>query len=385
MHMYRQLKRSKVWYARFRASDGKWVSRSTGMIAKDKATQVAVQFERDARLAVVDGELAAAAVTRNAADMHKRVTGKELEFVSTRAYMQQFLEAKGTKSTEATVRSYDKTVRYFLAHLGAKANASIQKVKPQDVQTYIAKRMGEGSRPGTVKLDIRVLFAVFNRAMREGVCTLNPVATVDIPLAQSEVKKPFTLDEVEAILKACPGTEWKTLCLLAFYTGARMGDICDLAWENIDLDAVDPFIAYTQRKLRKAEHSFVKLPLHPDLKAWLLTYRASAVGNPKAPALPSMSKALPGGRCGLSQAFIGIMAKAGVDPCYTKRGKNKVPGKSFHSFRHTMVTNLESRQIAENVRMRMVGHANANVHRIYSHDDWGAITSAINGLPSISA
>jgi integrase len=79
------------------------------------------------------------------------------------------------------------------------------------------------------------------------------------------------------------------------------------------------------------------------------------------------------------------MAKAGVDPCYTKRGKNKVPGKSFHSFRHTMVTNLESRQIAETVRMRMVGHANANVHRIYSHDDWGAITSAINGLPSISA
>jgi len=35
--------------------------------------------------------------------------------------------------------------------------------------------------------------------------------------------------------------------------------------------------------------------------------------------------------------------------------------------------------------MRMVGHANANVHRIYSHDDWGAITSAINGLPSLSA
>jgi hypothetical protein len=50
-----------------------------------------------------------------------------------------------------------------------------------------------------------------------------------------------------------------------------------------------------------------------------------------------------------------------------------------------MVTNLESRQIAENVRMRMVGHANANVHRIYSHDDWNAITSAINGLPSIGA
>ena len=33
----------------------------------------------------------------------------------------------------------------------------------------------------------------------------------------------------------------------------------------------------------------------------------------------------------------------------------------------------------------MVGHANANVLRIYSPDDWNAITSAINGLPSLSA
>lgn len=101
--------------------------------------------------------------------------------------------------------------------------------------------------------------------------------------------------------------------------------------------------------------------------------------------VPANPKALPGGCCGLSKAFFGIMTNAWVDPCYTKPGKNKVPGKSFHSFRHTMVANLDSRQIAENVRMRMVGHANANVHRIYSHDDWSAITSAINGLPGLSA
>lgn len=385
MHLFRQLTRSKKWFVRFRASDNRWVSRSTGMVAKDKALQVAMQIERDARIICVDGEIAAAVVTRNAADMHKRVTGKELEFVSTRAYMQQFLAAKLVKSTEATVRSYGKTVRYFLAHIGQRADASIQKVRPSDVQSYIAGRIAEGSRPGTVKLDIRVLFAIFNRALREGVCTLNPVATVDIPLSQSEMKKPFSLDEVEAILRACPDEEWKTLCLVAFYTGARMGDICDLTWGNLDLDAAAPSVSYTQRKLRKAEHSFVKLPLHPRLLEWLRGYRKPGGVDPASHLLPTLHKSLPGGRNGLSAAFIDIMVAAGVDPCYTKRGKNKIPGKSFHSFRHTMVTNLETRQIAENVRMRMVGHANANVHRIYSHDDWNAITSAVNGLPAISA
>lgn len=385
MHLFRQLSRSRNWFVRFRASDNKWVSRSTGMVAKDKAMQVAMQIERDARIAEVDGEIAAAVVTRNAADMHKRVTGRDLEFVSARDYMQQFLDAKLVRSTEATVRSYGKTVRYFLQHIGARADGSIQKVRPADVQSYIASRIAEGSRPGTVKLDIRVLFAIFNRALREGVCTLNPVATVDIPLSQSETKRPFGIEEVESILRACPSDEWKALCLLGFYTGARMGDICDLTWGSLDLDSATPSVSYTQRKLRKAEHSFVKLPLHPRLLEWLRAYRRPGMDDAGSHILPTLHRSLPGGRNGLSGAFIDIMAAAGVDPCYTKRGKNKVPGKSFHSFRHTMVTNLETRQIAENVRMRMVGHANANVHRIYSHDDWNAITSAVNGLPAISA
>ena len=31
----------------------------------------------------------------------------------------------------------------------------------------------------------------------------------------------------------------------------------------------------------------------------------------------------------------------------------------------------------------MVGHANADVHRIYSHDAWGAMAAAGNKLPSL--
>lgn len=33
----------------------------------------------------------------------------------------------------------------------------------------------------------------------------------------------------------------------------------------------------------------------------------------------------------------------------------------------------------------MVWHANENAHRIYAHDYWNAVTSAVNGILAISA
>jgi integrase len=102
------------------------------------------------------------------------------------------------------------------------------------------------------------------------------------------------------------------------------------------------------------------------------------------PVLPNIHKLKPGGRAGNSQQFIEIMRSAGVDPCYAE-GKHKLPKKSFHSFRHTMVTMLQGQDVPEDVRMMIVGHSNPDVHKIYSHDEETAIKSAILKLPKLTA
>ena len=65
-------------------------------------------------------------------------------------------------------------------------------------------------------------------------------------------------------------------------------------------------------------------------------------------------------------------------------GEHKLPKKSFHSFRHTMVTMLQGNDVPEDVRMMIVGHSNPDVHKIYSHDEEAAIKSAIHKLPKLT-
>ena len=263
--LFRQLKHSKVWIAKFKASDGKWIARSTGTHDRRTAELALQQFEKDANMARIDGELTVAAINRNAADMHKRITGKALNFVTPEAYMQEFLQSKEAKATKATMHSYRKIVKFFLLHLGPKASQDIQRVKPVDVQGFIASRIKGGAAPATVKLDIKVLNSVFLRAMKQGVCVLNPAATVDMPVVESDPKLPFTLDEVQAIIKACPNDEWRTLVYLGFYTGGRIRDISDLTWSSLDLGK-NPTVAYKQRKIRKGAQGKVRITMHPDLK-----------------------------------------------------------------------------------------------------------------------
>lgn len=380
--LFRQVKHSKVWIAKFKASDGRWIARSTGTRDRRLAELALMQFEKDAAMARIDGELTVAAINRNAADMHKRITGKALNFVTPRSYMEEYLKSKEAKATKATMHSYGKIVRFFQEHLGPKADQDIQRVKPVDVQGFIASRIKGGASPGTVKLDIKVLNSIFLRAMKEGVCILNPAATVDMPVVDSDPKLPFTLKEVLAILKACPNDEWRTLVYLGFYTGGRIRDISDLTWANLEFGK-NPAVAYRQRKIRKGAQGKVRITMHPDLKDWLEEYRLISQAKPTDPVLPAIHKLKPGGRAGNSQQFIEVMRKAGVDPCYAE-GKHKLPKKSFHSFRHTMVTMLQGNDVPEDVRMMIVGHSNPDVHKIYSHDEEAAIKSAIHKLPKLT-
>jgi integrase len=335
-------------------------------------------------MARIDGELTVAAINRNAADMHKRITGKALNFVTPRTYMEEYLQSKEAKATKATMHSYRKIVKFFLLHLGSKAEQDIQRVKPVDVQGFISSRTKGGAAPATVKLDIKVLNSVFLRAMKQGICVLNPAATVDMPIVDSDPKLPFSLQEVQAILKACKDNEWRTLVYLGFYTGGRIRDISDLTWSSLDLGK-NPAVAYRQRKIRKGSQAKVRITMHPDLKDWLEEYKMDQ-RHPKStdPVLPNIHKLKPGGRAGNSQQFINVMRDAGVDPCYAE-GKHKLPKKSFHSFRHTMVTMLQGQEVPEEVRMMIVGHSNPDVHKIYSHDEETAIKSAILKLPKLTA
>ncbi|OZV12275.1 hypothetical protein CIW83_09250 [Tissierella sp. P1] len=65
----------------------------------------------------------------------------------------------------------------------------------------------------------------------------NPMEYVTMPsLKKNDDKKTVTLDEYQKILERFKGTIHYIPIQIAFHTGLRVGEVCALKWENIDLD-----------------------------------------------------------------------------------------------------------------------------------------------------
>ena len=381
--LLRQLDRSKNWLARYKGPHEKWLQRSTGTPDKRLAEQIMQQYERDARTAEMDGGLITTKVIANAIEMERLATGRELRFPSLRSFFKEFLEAKTINKKTATIASYRKTANLFLEHMGAEAEKPLSRVRPADVQTFIQKRIDQGAAPATVRQSIIVLRMMFKRAVDSGMCAINPVATVEVPEGESKAKLPFTDAEVEAILKACPDDEWRTLVYFGYYTGARMSDCVSFTWDSFDLGDT-PKLTYRQKKTGKGSKGWVTIAVHPSLKKRLLEWRKTSKGPKEGYVLPGLAGKPLGGNKGPSTLFMHIVKEAGIDPCHSVTGRSRQPRKCFHSFRTTLVSKMQSMEVPQDVRMSIVGHASADVHKGYSQGEWNSVKSAINKLPNLS-
>lgn len=380
--LLRQIDRSKNWLARYKGPHGKWLQRSTGTPDKRVAEQIMQQYERDARTAEMDHGLIASKVIANAMEVERIATGRELRFPTLRAFLNDFLTAKTINKKTATVASYRKTVNQFLEHMGAEADKPLSRVRPSDVQGFIQARMDQGTAPATVRQAIVVLRMMFKRALDEGMCAINPVATVEVPDGESKAKLPFSDEEVQMILRACPDDEWRALVYLGYYTGARMSDCVSFTWESFELGDT-PKLTYRQKKTGKGSKGLVTIAVHPALRKRLLDWRKASKGGKEGFVLPGLAGKPLGGNKGPSTLFMQIVKAAGIDPCHSVTGRSKQPRKCFHSFRTTLVSRLQSLEVPLETRMDIVGHASAGVHKGYSQGEWNSVKSAINKLPSI--
>jgi integrase len=86
------------------------------------------------------------------------------------------------------------------------------------------------------------------------------------------------------------------------------------------------------------------------------------------------------------------MVEAGLAKARTKKntGKSrhaarKVAPLTFHSIRHTFVSQLKSAGLTDTMTMQIVGHASADIHRQYVHLDVEDLRRAMEGkLPDVS-
>ena len=369
--------RSPYFHAAFRGPDGRLVLRSTRQSDRSKALAVALEYERAANLAK-RGELMEAQAHAVIADIMKRAdTGETLRSVSTAGHFRAWLASKEARKAAKTAERYKSVVDRFLESLGRRADKSLTALTARDVDRFLDERMKAGVAPRTAILDVKIVRTALNAARRAGLITTNPAEAVELPDVVGVERGTFTASEVKMLVETAGG-EWKTLILLAYYTGARLSDCCRTAWDDVDLTGGS--LTYTQGK---TGHKLT-VPLHPDLLAHLEALAGTDQAEPFV--MPGMADLKTGGRHGLSEGFKRVMRKAGLDlQTVQGAGVRMLSKRTFHALRHSFTSALANAGVAPELRMKLTGHKSEAIHAGYTHHELETLRTAVGKLPGLNA
>ncbi len=374
---------SKYWSACITMSDGTRTKRSTKKIKRSEAMAVCLEWQRTADLAR-QGTLTEVQARKVVSEIYERSTGVPLEFISTQKFLRDWITSKELTRAKGTAQRYKKTVEDFLVMLGTRAEMTIAAIQPKDIETYRNGVLDQGKSAASVNLEIKTLRVPFNVARRQGLILSNPAEAVDLLDNDSASRDAFDHDQVTALLKQAD-PEWKGLIQVGCYTGLRLGDAKSLTWKNIDFERRSIRVFPSKRK-RGAKRKELEIPMHPALEKHLRECSARA-GSSDAPIFPFLSQQPVNGKAGLSLSFRHLMERIGIES--EEAGDRDIKGKgrrvyrlSFHSLRHTFVSDLANAGVSEEVRKKLAGHT-SDVHERYTHFQLKTLRDSIEKMPSL--
>ena len=333
-------------------------------------------FERAAKLAMA-GTLVEANARKVLADLMERVGEEEtLRTMSIRDFFSGWLATKDANNSAGTAQRYRTVVDLFLSNLDKRAEKPLTALTSRDVEKFLNTRLNKSLAPRTVILDVKILRTALNTARRQGLITTNPAEAVELPKKPRGVERgTFTDAEVKLIVDAADG-EWKTLVLLGYFTGARLGDCCRMRWADFDLAA--NWMTYRQSKTGEE----VGQPIHPAL----LDHLEELAGTDEGAEfiMPGMAAKRPSGRNGLSLQFKRIAEKAGLDVGTVEgAGVRKQSRRTFHALRHSFTSALANAGVAPELRKLLTGHKSEGAHKIYTHHERETLRRAVALVPSL--
>ncbi|ECF2799488.1 DUF3596 domain-containing protein [Salmonella enterica] len=99
------------------------------------------------------------------------------------------------------------------------------------------KKVIKGRRVTTVNNYMVITAGMFQFAVDARYIDKNPFEGISLLRTSKGVPDPLTRDEFARLMDACYHQQVKNFWSLAVYTGMRHGELCSLAWEDIDLMA----------------------------------------------------------------------------------------------------------------------------------------------------
>lgn len=378
--------RSPYWFACFRGADGRRMKKSTKLTARSKALEMARQWEKaaqEARQGRFTEQRAREVISEIVRSVHG---GNGLRTYTVRQWFEHFYKVKAKASDPATAAKYAQIKREFLSFLGTKVDFNLLSVTSDDAREFRDEKEKTGVSATTLNDSLTILSAYFNGARKAHVISDNPClgieAVRDRVTPARRRKQPFTIEQLKALLKAA-NQDWRGLILAAFYCGARLEDLANLHFQDVDLTANPPLVIFPNYSKHGDEH---RVPVHPRLEDFLLSLPTP--DNDKEFLFPSLAQRR---TANLSKQFRKLMAKARIQNSKVRegiKGKGKSAARDvwalgFHSLRRTHVSTLANLGVSEETRMTIAAHSTRDVHKGYTHHQLSQLHKAVALLPSL--
>jgi integrase len=149
-------------------------------------------------------------------------------------YLQDWLEnVHKSRLRISTYVNYKKQVGYVVTELG---EVWLQKLTPQHVQAFYAKKLGEGLSSKVVHDIHGVLHLALNNAVRWNMVSRNVCDFVTPPRIVSREVVPLSVEQARVLVKHVQGHRLEVLLAMAVVTGMRRGELLALRWSDIDVD-----------------------------------------------------------------------------------------------------------------------------------------------------
>lgn len=275
-----------------------------------------------------------------------------------------WLDYKRTRLRETTWECYAGHLRHHFHDLD---RLKITQITTVTVEKYITARQLSGMKLGTLRKILVSLGQILSYAVRHRYLDYNPLREAERPRAQGWEGEHFqdkitilTPEQAGAFLAQVTEPKYRTLFMLALFTGARQGELLGLKWPDVDWRQSQIQVQRTFTKGRffapKTRGSHRKIDLGPATLTELKKWRLACPHNPYDLVFPN--------RAGQPLNYSNLVGRQ-FWPALRAAG---LPRIRFHDLRHTYASLLLHQ--GENLKyiQTQLGHASPTVTlNVYAH------------------
>ena len=243
-------------------------------------------------------------------------------------------------------------------------DAELTELRTEIIQGFIHMLMHGGKKRLAAKTvnDILVMLSTALQCAKEyEYIVKNPCAKVRLPKSQEKEIKAFTRAEQQRIEKAVINSgDSRTIgVLICLYTGVRIGELCALKWENVDIKnkqlsiklSLNRVNTYTDKEEKTQlvfeEPKTVKSKRLLPLPEFLCLILAQQKKKSNAPFVLSMKNGKPVQPRTMQYIYTRLLCGAGLEY------------RNFHTLRHTFATRVIELGVDIKTVSETLGHSNS--------------------------